>query len=68
MIPMIPMTLFDDRRKTTAAAAAGVGLAARLGAGCVSFTGMIPATPTTAVISRLASARTRQTRVAPVRH
>ena len=43
MIPIIDMTLFDDPGKTAAAAVAGVGLAARLGARCVSFTGMIPA-------------------------
>lgn len=43
MIPVVDMTLFDDRRETVAAAVAGVALAARLGARCVSFTGMIPA-------------------------
>ncbi len=43
MITVVDMTLFADRDKTTAAAVPGVRLAARLGARCVSFTGMIPA-------------------------
>jgi hypothetical protein len=43
LIPVVDMTLFEDRATTVAAAVAGVDLARRAGARCVSFTGMIPA-------------------------
>jgi hypothetical protein len=43
LIPVVDMTLFQDRRKTVEAALKGVRLAIEAGARCVSFTGMIPA-------------------------
>ena len=43
LIPVVDMALFEDRATTVAAAVAGVNLARRAGARCVSFTGMIPA-------------------------
>ncbi len=43
LIPKVDMMLFEDRDQTVAAALKGVDLATKLGAKCVSFTGMIPA-------------------------
>jgi hypothetical protein len=43
LLPMVDMMLFDERAETVAAALQGVDLATGLGAKCVSFTGMIPA-------------------------
>jgi hypothetical protein len=43
LIPVVDMTLFEDRRKTVEAASQGTRLAVEAGAQCVSFTGMIPA-------------------------
>jgi hypothetical protein len=43
LLPIVDMSLFEDRAETVAAAVKGVDLATELGAKCVSFTGMIPA-------------------------
>ncbi|MDP6390343.1 MAG: hypothetical protein QF654_10650 [Alphaproteobacteria bacterium] len=43
LIPVVDMTLFEDRRRTVEAALKGIALAVDAGARCISFTGMIPA-------------------------
>ena len=43
LIPVTDMDMFKDKQRTLDAALKGVELAAKLGAKCVSFTGMIPA-------------------------
>ena len=71
LLPMVDMMLFDDRAETVAAAVQGVDLATGLGAKCVSFTGMIPASTsfyrrsrTSSSISARISAFWRRTRSA----